>query len=161
MQRSKDDCAPLKNSCHFTFVVQPSDRPSPSAALVGMATVEPLNLDQWRFYVLATSELERQVGAQKTIGLRSLMRLGPIEAGYDRDRSSAKRHTNRHVRISTVPPNLHDSLSPQRLSAVAVRLPPPPPFSFSPLRKPFARKRNGLPNWRTRGSPSRLKFEQS
>ena len=47
-----------------------------------MATVEPLNLEQWQFLVLSTSRLQRLVGNQKTIGLASLRKLGPVAATY-------------------------------------------------------------------------------
>lgn len=45
--------------------------------------VNPLDLDQWEFYVLATTQLDALVGGQKTIGLRSLQRLEPAVATFD------------------------------------------------------------------------------
>ena len=42
-------------------------------------TIDPLDLDQWQFYVLATSVLNRRCPTQKTIGLAPLRRLGPVE----------------------------------------------------------------------------------
>jgi phosphodiesterase/alkaline phosphatase D-like protein len=39
------------------------------------ATVCPLNLDQWEFYVLSTNQLNNLVGEQKTITLDSLREL--------------------------------------------------------------------------------------
>jgi len=47
------------------------------------ATIDPLNLDQWRFLVLATSTIEEKLGSQKTIGLTSLLRLDPHEASFE------------------------------------------------------------------------------
>lgn len=44
--------------------------------------VDPLNLDQWDFYVLAASELDDKVGEQKTITLSSLLKLCPLEVNY-------------------------------------------------------------------------------
>ncbi|GAA3904495.1 hypothetical protein GCM10022228_13410 [Halomonas cibimaris] len=41
------------------------------------STVDPLNLDQWEFYVLPTEVLNQQLGKQKSIGLRNLLRLHP------------------------------------------------------------------------------------
>ena len=38
-------------------------------------TVDPLDLNQWQFYVLATNVLNERVGDQKTISLRNLERL--------------------------------------------------------------------------------------
>jgi hypothetical protein len=46
-------------------------------------TIDPLNLRQWRFFVVATKVLNQAVGAQKTITLSSLSRLHPIEAAYE------------------------------------------------------------------------------
>ena len=40
-------------------------------------TINPLNLDQWVFYVLPTKTLNESVGAQKSITLSSLERLNP------------------------------------------------------------------------------------
>ena len=45
-------------------------------------TINPLNLDQWSFYAIATAALNEAVGSQKTIGLSSLLKLEPIEASY-------------------------------------------------------------------------------
>jgi hypothetical protein len=39
------------------------------------ATVEPLNLDQWEFYVLATEVLNQRLGSQKSVTLSSLQKL--------------------------------------------------------------------------------------
>ena len=38
-------------------------------------TIDPLNMDQWNFYVLATNKLNEAVGRQKTITLGSLREL--------------------------------------------------------------------------------------
>lgn len=45
-------------------------------------TIDPLNMDQWAFYVLATNELNRVVGAQKTISLARLKKLKPSIVQY-------------------------------------------------------------------------------
>lgn len=45
-------------------------------------TVDPLNLEQWRFYVLDTNTINKKLGKQKTIVLNSLLKLDPIEVGY-------------------------------------------------------------------------------
>ncbi len=45
-------------------------------------TVDPLNISQWRFYVLATSTLNKQVGGQATITLSSLKKLKPVKVKY-------------------------------------------------------------------------------
>lgn len=46
------------------------------------ATVCPLNLDQWEFYVLSTNRLNNLVGEQKTITLVNLLKLSPSKASF-------------------------------------------------------------------------------
>lgn len=45
-------------------------------------TIDPLNLDQWSFYVLATNTLDTKLGTQKTITLSSLLKLNPIKCTF-------------------------------------------------------------------------------
>ncbi|MGC8230620.1 hypothetical protein ACP2W0_16665 [Pseudobacillus badius] len=40
--------------------------------------VNPLNLDQWEFFVLATEQINQEKGNQKTIGLNSLLKMKPV-----------------------------------------------------------------------------------
>lgn len=47
------------------------------------ASVDPLNLDQWEFYVLRASVLNAKFPMQKTIGLAALLRLNPCIAKYE------------------------------------------------------------------------------
>ncbi len=47
-----------------------------------MSTVDPMNLDQWDFYILPTDVLEDRVGDQKSISLSSLLGLGPSKCSY-------------------------------------------------------------------------------
>ena len=47
-------------------------------------TVNPLNLNQWDFYILETKILNEKVQAQKTITLSSLLRLNPIKVQYNK-----------------------------------------------------------------------------
>ena len=47
------------------------------------ATVDPLNLNQWEFYVLPTATLNRILPTQKTLGLAGLVKLQPRRAGFD------------------------------------------------------------------------------
>ena len=46
-------------------------------------TLDPLNLDQWEFYILPTSVLNEKCSTQKTIGLARLLTLGPTAVKYD------------------------------------------------------------------------------
>ncbi len=43
----------------------------------------PLNLNQWTFYVIPTAVLNEKLGGQKTLTLGSLKRLGPQECKYN------------------------------------------------------------------------------
>ncbi len=45
--------------------------------------IDPLDVAQWTFYVLATSELDRQVPTQRTIRLGPLIDLSPRRCKYD------------------------------------------------------------------------------
>lgn len=46
------------------------------------ATVDPLDMSQWTFYVLPTAALEAQRPAQKSIALASLLRMKPCVCAY-------------------------------------------------------------------------------
>lgn len=45
-------------------------------------TVDPLNLDQWDFYLLNTEKLNHSLGNQKSIGLSGLLKLNPVKTDY-------------------------------------------------------------------------------
>ncbi len=45
-------------------------------------TIDPLDLDQWEFHVVPTSELDERVGSQKTISLPSLENMGFQPVGF-------------------------------------------------------------------------------
>lgn len=61
-------------------------------------TIDPLNMDQWQFYILSSDELNQSVGAQKTIMLSSLLRLNPITATYLELPSAIENSANRAVK---------------------------------------------------------------
>lgn len=46
------------------------------------ATINPMNLDQWTFYVVPTKVLEERFPDQKTLSLSSLTRLGIEKVGF-------------------------------------------------------------------------------
>lgn len=46
-------------------------------------SVDPLDMEQWQFHVLPASELNKSCGGQKTIGLRSLLKLRPSRVRYE------------------------------------------------------------------------------
>jgi hypothetical protein len=45
-------------------------------------TLNPLDLDQWDFYILKTEVLNRKLSSQKSIGLSSLLKLNPVKSDY-------------------------------------------------------------------------------
>ena len=45
-------------------------------------TINPLNLDQWTFYILKTEVLNTQVPEQKSISLSSLLKLNPNKCSF-------------------------------------------------------------------------------
>jgi hypothetical protein len=49
---------------------------------IDQETINPLDLDQWTFYVLDSRTLDKELPNQKTITLSSLLRLNPIECKY-------------------------------------------------------------------------------
>ncbi len=54
-------------------------------------TVDPLNMAQWDFYVVATRVLDEKVGEQKSISLSSLLKLNPHNCVFGDMRDSIKR----------------------------------------------------------------------
>lgn len=45
--------------------------------------VNPLNLDQWDFFILTTEQINQEKGMQKMIGINSLLKMNPIVSSYD------------------------------------------------------------------------------
>ena len=46
-------------------------------------TINPLDLDQWEFYLLPTKVLNQSVGTQKTITLSRVIELGAAKVPFD------------------------------------------------------------------------------
>jgi hypothetical protein len=55
------------------------------------ASIDPLNVDQWEFYILPASRLDRTVGNQKTIAFSRLVKIGPHKASYGEIRETIER----------------------------------------------------------------------
>ena len=53
--------------------------------------VNPLDLDQWEFFVLATEQINREKGSQKTIGLNGILKMEPIMTGFKGIKDAVKR----------------------------------------------------------------------
>jgi len=45
-------------------------------------TLDPLNLNQWDFYILSTSVIDKELGDSKQITLRKLISLNPIKSNF-------------------------------------------------------------------------------
>ncbi len=54
-------------------------------------TINPLNLDQWEFYILTSRILDEKIPNQKTITLSSLLNLNPIKAEFGQIRTTIER----------------------------------------------------------------------
>ena len=55
------------------------------------ALANPMVLDQWRFYVVPTADIDEQLGDQRKISLQGLSRIGAIECSYDELRPTVDR----------------------------------------------------------------------
>jgi len=47
------------------------------------ATLDPMRLEQWKFYLLRSAILDARFPTQKTISLASLLKLSPLEATFE------------------------------------------------------------------------------
>lgn len=47
------------------------------------ATLNPLDMNQWRFYLLAAAALDAKMPAQKSITLASLLKMNPVQCAYE------------------------------------------------------------------------------
>lgn len=61
-------------------------------------TIDPLNMNQWQFYVLSSNKLNQSLGAQKTIVLSSLLRLDPIITTYSELPSAIKQLADKAIK---------------------------------------------------------------
>ena len=66
--------------------------------------IDPLDMGQWTFYVLSTSELDRKVPTQKTIRLGALKALGAYPCAYDELKASIHEAAAINRRCETVHP---------------------------------------------------------
>ncbi len=46
------------------------------------ATIDPMNLDQWCFYVVSSKTLDEKLGTQKSVVLSRLVEIGALPVGY-------------------------------------------------------------------------------
>ena len=46
-------------------------------------TLDPMRLEQWKFYLLRSAVLDERHPSQKTISLASLLKLVPLEAKFE------------------------------------------------------------------------------
>jgi hypothetical protein len=64
---------PLRTADAYVFCLLDHQNPE---------TVDPTNLNQWRFYVIATKELDAKLGNQKSLGLAKLQSFNPEQTDY-------------------------------------------------------------------------------
>jgi hypothetical protein len=55
------------------------------------ATLDPLDLGQWTFYLLSTSVLDAKKPKQKKIGLSALLKLNPVQVSFGEIGSAIKK----------------------------------------------------------------------
>jgi hypothetical protein len=55
------------------------------------ATLDPLNLEQWTFFVLRTAVLDAQLPVQRRLALSALLKLSPEHCGFENLRSAIER----------------------------------------------------------------------
>jgi hypothetical protein len=67
------------------------------------ASLDPLDLAQWDFYVIATSVLNEKVPTQGTISLSALLKLGPTKCGFEALASTVE-EIGRHARATSGAP---------------------------------------------------------
>lgn len=71
--RHESESEPSRHSDVFVFCLLES---------TDQATVDPMDLEQWAFFALATRVLDAELAGQKNIGLAALRRLEPVEAKF-------------------------------------------------------------------------------
>lgn len=45
-------------------------------------TLDPTNLDQWQFFVIASRKIDAELGVQESISLGRLLKLRPVRCVY-------------------------------------------------------------------------------
>jgi hypothetical protein len=65
-------------------------------------TINPLNLNQWDFYILETSVLDEKVPNQKTITLPSLLSLNPVYVAYTEIKSKIQYIEERDITMARI-----------------------------------------------------------
>lgn len=67
-----------------------------------MSSVNPLNLEQWDFYILSTSVLNEKLPEQQTITLSSLLELKPTCVKYDGLGAEINKRDNKPVQPTAI-----------------------------------------------------------
>jgi hypothetical protein len=61
------------------------------------ASIDPLNINQWRFYVLPTSALDTRTRSQHSITLKSVENLSDRAVGYEELRAAVEEATGKPI----------------------------------------------------------------
>ena len=64
-------------------------------------SLDPLNLDQWDFYVIDMKTLNKGVGNQKSLSFNKLLKLSPEKTNYDQLRVTINRWGRRYKKRSS------------------------------------------------------------
>ncbi|NIM16061.1 MAG: hypothetical protein GTO45_29010 [Candidatus Aminicenantes bacterium] len=62
-------------------------------------TVDPLNLNQWRFYLLETSVLNEKLKNQKKLSLPGLLKLSPLECSFPQIKPAVESFEKKYCHI--------------------------------------------------------------
>lgn len=54
-------------------------------------TIDPLNLNQWKFFVISTKIIDKELDDRKSISLKKLKSLKPVECNYPKLNQYIKR----------------------------------------------------------------------
>lgn len=81
----RDNSPPMRRSEIYVFCL---------FANADRETANPLNLSQWKFYVVPTSLINEKCGDKRSISLNGISRLGVIPVGYQEIKSSVDKLIN-------------------------------------------------------------------
>ncbi|MCK5741795.1 MAG: hypothetical protein KAH48_06220, partial [Chlorobi bacterium] len=62
--------------------------------------INPMDLDQWKFYVLATELMDIELGAQKTIQLKPMTDLGAKEVKFSELKDAVDRIPPKRIHLT-------------------------------------------------------------
>ena len=76
--RSIDDKPERRSECYIFCLFKETDR----------AKADPLQLEQWDFYIVPTKTIDEKLGSQRSITIKGIERLGATPIGFDNIKST-------------------------------------------------------------------------